>query len=81
MITVAMSTIRIPVTILTAVEIVDTSLAALLPDGESVVVVDDNLVSPVCFVVSSINPVLTVAESKVYAESATSTHLTFHCLL
>ena len=60
MTTVAMSTIRIAVTIPMTINMVETSLAALLSDGGFVVVFDDKLESPiVCSIVSSTNAILT----------------------
>ena len=62
MTTVAMSTIRIAVTIPITIEMVDTSFAISLPDGElDMVMLDGKFESSVvCFVVSSVNPAVTV---------------------
>ena len=65
MTTIAISTIKITATIPITTEIVDTSLAVLLSDGEFVMVMlDDNFGSPViCSVVSSASHALTIEES------------------
>ena len=62
---------------------VDTSLAALLPDGGFVVVFDDKLEYPVvCSIVSSTNAILTCsAGSELHTKSAISTHLMSQYLL